>query len=812
MSEFANKLLPKVKMTLREASSNFDDEIVSYIDTVAADLQNSGILSYYFDASRVDWEVDPQIIQAVRWYCLSVYGLYNADMEKYAKAYASLKATLATQKKYTRDYTQSSTPEENAQLNKILKDLQLLTERVEKLEKGGGTGGSGEGTKVTVNDKYVETFDADTKLDKGSLAWEGNSLKNSSMETDDWGNPIIHKSSISSKKVSVSRNDSWGTNEIAITSEGIEMSAPSGEVTKIKFPPHNSGEQYGEVELARNQLAGTGSVDKAGLVYTPSGSWNGINSNNGVLTIMPASNSQIDGKTNQYNAIVPKNLDYAVRSVVGENIDDHERRLEDLESVLLTYQEDKTQAYEKVVPSAVAPNAILDSIGGESIASKNLYNPKGDFSVNADGSIRISEEANMSGTTTVILPSITLNAGTYYIKYNAIGNASLEVFYMGDDSGDEINPSTLTIDKTTTFSVRVDFDATSSETGGCEVDLYVMVSKTDIPFEPYFEGLRHAPVTEVKSQNTQLLDPSILEEGYFDINTGGYVSSTLWRSFKLFLKAGKYTISSDIQLKTGKKIEDGVVSNYSITTPHTFAVNKDCVFGLSYYGANSTEAEVINAKIMLNRGEKALPYQEFGNLVDSYTIPDGIKSLTDYGKKYTYVDFDNKQFVNNSHTIVLTGDEPMDAYKYGNSVGVSIGNADTYPYGANGRNATNTPYVSNAVSNAWVARYGGAATWLDAFTAYGYNANWADKTNPTSEESKAAVAQFKADLAKRYAEGNPVVIVYQVETGTTTDISQHLTDYDEYKLIKAQTGGTIVFENEHKVAPLSTITYVKAKG
>lgn len=35
------------------------------------------------------------------WYCLSVFGLYNADMEKYDKAYRSLKATLATQRKYT---------------------------------------------------------------------------------------------------------------------------------------------------------------------------------------------------------------------------------------------------------------------------------------------------------------------------------------------------------------------------------------------------------------------------------------------------------------------------------------------------------------------------------------------------------------------------------------------------------------------------------------------------------------------------------------------------------------------------------------
>ena len=97
MSIFADKLLDSVKLNLREASDDFDEEIKEYIDACATDLQDVGILSYYFTGEN---EIDPQIKQAVKWYCRSSYGFYNADMEKYAKAYASLKATLATQKKY----------------------------------------------------------------------------------------------------------------------------------------------------------------------------------------------------------------------------------------------------------------------------------------------------------------------------------------------------------------------------------------------------------------------------------------------------------------------------------------------------------------------------------------------------------------------------------------------------------------------------------------------------------------------------------------------------------------------------------------
>lgn len=99
MLAFSDKLLPTIKLTLRETSTNFDDEIKSYIDTCAVDLQNAGILSSFFSSIAVD----PLILQAVRWYCLSNYGLYNADSEKYAKSYASLKATLCTQRKYTEE-------------------------------------------------------------------------------------------------------------------------------------------------------------------------------------------------------------------------------------------------------------------------------------------------------------------------------------------------------------------------------------------------------------------------------------------------------------------------------------------------------------------------------------------------------------------------------------------------------------------------------------------------------------------------------------------------------------------------------------
>ena len=100
---FSRTLLDSAKKAVRESTNDFDDEILSYIEGCAQDLIDAGILPSFFEVTDKDvWQCDPRILQAVRWYCQGHYGLYNADMEKYLNAYASLKATLCTQRRYTK--------------------------------------------------------------------------------------------------------------------------------------------------------------------------------------------------------------------------------------------------------------------------------------------------------------------------------------------------------------------------------------------------------------------------------------------------------------------------------------------------------------------------------------------------------------------------------------------------------------------------------------------------------------------------------------------------------------------------------------
>lgn len=101
MSQFAQNLLPRIKLRLRETSTEFDDEIMDYIDASAQNLKVAGVLPKYFADSLTLATVDSQILMAIGTYCLAKFGLYNSDSEKYEKSYASIKATLCTNQLYT---------------------------------------------------------------------------------------------------------------------------------------------------------------------------------------------------------------------------------------------------------------------------------------------------------------------------------------------------------------------------------------------------------------------------------------------------------------------------------------------------------------------------------------------------------------------------------------------------------------------------------------------------------------------------------------------------------------------------------------
>ena len=72
-------------------------------------------------------------------------------------------------------------------------------------------------------------------------------------------------------------------------------------------------------------------------------------------------------------------------------------------------------------------------------------------------------------------------------------------------------------------------------------------------------------------------------------------------------------------------------------------------------------------------------------------------------------------------------------------------------------------------------------------------------------------AAYNVEAWRTYLKNNPLSIRYRLLNPQERDISAYLTDYERYKTISVG-DGDIVFENEHKNAVPSTISYVKKKG
>lgn len=388
-------------------------------------------------------------------------------------------------------------------------------------------------------------------------------------------------------------------------------------------------------------------------------------------------------------------------------IADHEKRIENLESTLLTYVEDTASAYEKAVPVGVGKYAILSSIGGASYTSKNAFNPAllngSNYTITDDGGILYLKDVVIDGVPPSEEVDITLNAGTWYISASGEGNvpSSFEVY---DENHSPIVAYPITLETRKTISLRWYYEVE----GIWEKPFYIMLSQTEnAPYEPYFEGLRNAPTTEVISKDTK------------------------------------------------------------------------------------------------------------GEVLQNIPIPTQIQALAHYGEAYTYIDFDDKQFIDEGDTIVFTGDESFRYYYYnGNGI-------DVYNICKNGKDN-----VSNFIStegnkrgsgygagNMWCGYQKGTGFhWIGILDILGYTNDWVDKAKPTNEEKANALAKFKQYVKDRYNSGNPITVRYEILNPVITDVSAYLTDYTDYKKIRVEANGTIVCENIYEYAVPSTITYVKRKG
>ena len=197
--------------------------------------------------------------------------------------------------------------------------------------------------------------------------------------------------------------------------------------------------------------------------------------------------------------------------------------------------------------------------------------------------------------------------------------------------------------------------------------------------------------------------------------------------------------------------------------------------------------------------ETSIEFKPYVGTIATVEIPEAIQAHESYGKSYTTLDFESKKILDEGITIEFDGTEnwrKSDTAKSG-----------VYRWFLD---VPNTPFcyvndtiVSEIACTAYEA-VSAVDTW-NAIRGISYKANGIH----IFDEGFSAndVNAWKAYLAARKAAGVPIIARCRITTLTEVDFSAELTGYDKYLPIKAESGGSLVFENEHKNAvPSETIT------
>jgi len=216
-----------------------------------------------------------------------------------------------------------------------------------------------------------------------------------------------------------------------------------------------------------------------------------------------------------------------LRQELEPRVDRNTKRITNLEQGLTPdpFLTDFSVAYVKDVPANALPYAEVTKVGGMTHKSKNLCIPNKlvqkqngyIFMTNEDGSITVTGSATEAKQVVVDM-ALAVNAGTRTsieleagVKYsiqctrpsNSPQGIAEKIVYTDEEggicwgwSGQDISRPRK-IDK-----LYMQFTPVVGQTDVCGTyKIMINEGDTNLPYEPYFEGLRNATVTEISSKN-----------------------------------------------------------------------------------------------------------------------------------------------------------------------------------------------------------------------------------------------------------------------------------------------------------------------
>jgi hypothetical protein len=517
----------------------------------------------------------------------------------------------------------------------------------------------------------------------------------------------------------------------------------------------------------------------------------------------------------------------------------------------LVYQTDEGVAYEKIVPPNAEEYAQVERIGGMTYKSENLLpfpytqmshsENGGNFVALADGGIQASGTPTAPVMMTLYNGSASIfpRVFTYSLQGDS-ANTELNIS-IKDSAGVQLHYAYVASGKSATIDMSSYPTAANIQFNMNKYSNNIAMSGTAYPmlnegstaksYSQYFNGLRNAAVSEMKSEGANYLpfpyhqktDKTeagvtfhIQEDGGIAVSgtPTGYCEFSLLSRYDISQLSSKFIISiqgnlSNVSYDASLWYKDGtyiVIVNSKLAGVDT-AIDLSNYPNVSYLTLsikrtqNGKECSGV-AYPMINVGTTAAPYKPFHEgALDSLYISEEIRLLDGYGDGVegcpNYIDFNRKVFVKNAPRIVLDG------VTNGQKV-ISIGTYNGLYYGT-----LQVLFARLASFSMIFSHFRTDGKDVYAGKAYIAGATMRDLLMYNSDQTLTTVAAWNAWLKEQYDSGNPVTFIYAMAEPIEIDISEHLPD-DNF--LKVEGGGVIRAVNEYKYDAPTTINYINKVG
>lgn len=461
----------------------------------------------------------------------------------------------------------------------------------------------------------------------------------------------------------------------------------------------------------------------------------------------------------------------------------------------------------KDVPESASSVARVNEIGGVTRKCTNLLRSSVvandtaygiSYTVNSDGSITLNGTATQNMY--LFIADVEYSAGKAYFLSGCPSGYSGESIILYDDTNSMFDyGSGCVISFAETTSGKVYIRVTSGTTLN-NATVYPMLNEgtEPLPYEPYFDGLRSAPVTEVESMGVNIWDEEWEVGGLNADNGETYYTLDRIRGVNYCRCSPntQYWAPPFIHLvfyDGAKKYVGQTAGNRVVTTPNDSHYFKVC--GTIGYGT------VYKNDICINKSDESINGKYRPYTRNTLPIPEAVQALDGYGdgvneSVYNYIDFETKQFVKRVQEKVFTSADQLSVYgstdAYFRVITTAVDNAKGLSVSICSHFGTAT--INNLSANSWYI--GSGASKGSFILPYSFFT-----TETTNTER---LATFKAWLDAQNSAGTPVMVVYELATPEITDISDLLPSDN---ILSVEGGGTVTMRNEYGYDVPNTVTF-----